>query len=121
MKTLGTSWSGFVLQPFTLKDSPYHTCVLILEHGWVELDGEIIDPTLPEADMPYFPGLRFVGKAGLEEAENPWDVGVRQFAADLLSLRLGRSGLSAVKRCSDRSGEVRLWRIKLRESDLAVP
>ncbi len=42
---------------------------LILEHGWVGLDGEIIDRTLPELDMPYFPGLRFVGKTGLEKAQ----------------------------------------------------
>ena len=34
---------------------------LVFEHGWVEHEGEIIDPTLPGADMAYFPGLRFKG------------------------------------------------------------
>ena len=43
---------------------------VVLEHAWVELDGEIIDPTLPHADMRYFPGLRYVGKEGLVEAQS---------------------------------------------------
>jgi hypothetical protein len=38
------------------------------EHGWVEKDGEIIDPTLPAHELVYFPGLRFVGVRGLAEA-----------------------------------------------------
>jgi hypothetical protein len=38
------------------------------EHGWVEKDGEIIDPTLPSHELVYFPGLRFVGVLGLAEA-----------------------------------------------------
>jgi len=38
------------------------------EHGWVEKDGEIIDPTLPSHKLVYFPGLRFVGLRGLAEA-----------------------------------------------------
>jgi hypothetical protein len=29
------------------------------EHGWVELDGEIIDVTLPKDNYTYFAGLRF--------------------------------------------------------------
>jgi hypothetical protein len=29
------------------------------EHGWVELDGEIIDVALPDDDLAYFAGLRF--------------------------------------------------------------
>jgi hypothetical protein len=32
--------------------------------GWVEKDGEIIDPTLPSHEFVYFPGLRFVGLRG---------------------------------------------------------
>ena len=41
---------------------------LVIEHGWVEEDGIIIDPTLPDKDMDYFPGLRFQGQRGLAEA-----------------------------------------------------
>lgn len=32
-----------------------------IEHGWVEKDGQVVDPTLPEVDMLYFSGLRFDG------------------------------------------------------------
>jgi hypothetical protein len=39
---------------------------LVIEHGWVEQDGEIIDPTLPDAGVTYFPGLRFEGREGLD-------------------------------------------------------
>lgn len=38
---------------------------LAVEHGWVEKDGMIIDPTLPANELVYFPGLRFKGLAGL--------------------------------------------------------
>lgn len=41
---------------------------LCIEHGWVEREGEIIDPTLPEANMRYFPGLRFEGQLNLSKA-----------------------------------------------------
>jgi hypothetical protein len=37
------------------------------EHGWVVRDGVIIDPTLPTSIRAYFPGLEFVGRAGIEE------------------------------------------------------
>lgn len=40
---------------------------LAIEHGWVVKDGRIIDPTLPDATVTYFPGLEFQGKAGIEE------------------------------------------------------
>lgn len=39
-----------------------------IEHGWVEKDGQIVDPTLPEEDMLYFSGLRFEGKYALTKA-----------------------------------------------------
>jgi hypothetical protein len=42
---------------------------LCLEHGWVENGGEIIDPTLPDDKVIYFPGLRFVGRDGLKQAQ----------------------------------------------------
>lgn len=41
---------------------------LPIEHGWIEKDGVIIDPTLPHDDLDYFPGLRFNGQRGLAEA-----------------------------------------------------
>ena len=31
----------------------------MIEHGWLELDGEIIDPTLVADPVEYFAGLRF--------------------------------------------------------------
>ena len=40
---------------------------LPVEHGWVEIDGAILDPTLPTEEVAYFPGLRFRG--GLEIAK----------------------------------------------------
>jgi hypothetical protein len=41
---------------------------LPIEHGWVEKDGVIVDPTLPLDKGVYFPGLRFKGQRGLAEA-----------------------------------------------------
>jgi hypothetical protein len=41
---------------------------LLTEHGWVERDGEVLDPTRPDGRMAYFPGLRFRGQAGVAEA-----------------------------------------------------
>lgn len=41
---------------------------LPIEHGWIEKDDVIIDPTLPHDDLDYFPGLRFKGQRGLTEA-----------------------------------------------------
>ena len=37
---------------------------IVVEHGWVQKDGVIIDPTLTHDDVTYFPGLRFKGAAG---------------------------------------------------------
>lgn len=37
------------------------------EHGWIVKDGVIIDPTLPDQEVIYFPGLEFVGRAGIAE------------------------------------------------------
>lgn len=44
------------------------TAGLILEHGWVERDGEIVDPTINDEHLVYFPGLRYQGAAGLSQA-----------------------------------------------------
>jgi hypothetical protein len=41
---------------------------LLFEHAWIEHEGVILDPTRPEDDLGYFPGLRFVGRNGLAEA-----------------------------------------------------
>ena len=41
---------------------------LVIEHGWVEKEGVIVDPTLPEREAVYFAGLRFRGGRGLAEA-----------------------------------------------------
>lgn len=40
---------------------------LPIEHGWIECDGEIIDPTLPTEDLLYFPGLRCEGQLGISK------------------------------------------------------
>lgn len=32
---------------------------LVIEHGWVEVAGEITDPTLPTDDLPYFAALKY--------------------------------------------------------------
>ena len=41
----------------------------MIEHGWVERDGQIIDPTHARIDgVAYFPGLRLHGRAGIAEA-----------------------------------------------------
>ena len=32
---------------------------LAIEHGWLELDGKVIDPTIPDKAIKYFPVLRF--------------------------------------------------------------
>lgn len=40
---------------------------MAIEHGWVMKGGRIIDPTLPDVEATYFPGLEFQGKAGIEE------------------------------------------------------
>lgn len=41
---------------------------IVVEHGWVERDGIVIDPTLPHKDLAYFAGLRFKGQGGLAVA-----------------------------------------------------
>jgi hypothetical protein len=41
---------------------------MCIEHGWVEREAEIFDPTLPDEIMVYFPGLKFAGEKGIAEA-----------------------------------------------------
>ena len=45
----------------------FHNC-LMFEHGWVEHEGIILDPTLPNDDLTYFAGLRFAGGLGIADA-----------------------------------------------------
>ena len=41
---------------------------MAIEHGWVvRQDGVTIDPTLPDTDALYFPGLEWKGRAGIKE------------------------------------------------------
>ena len=42
--------------------------VIVIEHGWVEMDGMIVDPTLPRDNLTYFPGLQFKGQREVSEA-----------------------------------------------------
>lgn len=47
-----------------------------MEHGWLERDGKIIDPTIPDDQAgPYFAGLRFVGRQGFWEAQRSTPMG----------------------------------------------
>ena len=38
------------------------------EHGWLEIDSQIVDPTLVRDGIVYFPGLRFNGMTELSKA-----------------------------------------------------
>ena len=40
---------------------------LQIEHGWIECNGEIIDPTLPSEKLLYYPGLRCEGQRGISK------------------------------------------------------
>lgn len=42
--------------------------LLCVEHAWLEIDGEIVDPTVLSQRMVYFPGLRFEGCKQLSDA-----------------------------------------------------
>ena len=42
--------------------------VMVIEHGWVERDGVIVDPTLLRDNLVYFAGLRFRGQREIAEA-----------------------------------------------------
>lgn len=40
---------------------------LLMEHGWLEKDGAVIDPTLPAKPYRYFAGLRIAGRDAVLE------------------------------------------------------
>jgi hypothetical protein len=44
--------------------------LLAMEHGWLELDGRIVDPTQWDGDVAYFPGLRFDKDQALKALQN---------------------------------------------------
>ena len=58
---------------------------LALEHGWVEKDGTIIDPTLPANELAYFPGLRFKGLRGLARSAFQSQEGPTTFLSSIAS------------------------------------
>ena len=52
----------------TSKGTPSLVGNFCIEHGWVEQDGVVIDPTLHDEGIVYFPGLRFTGERGIAKA-----------------------------------------------------
>jgi hypothetical protein len=66
----------------------------VVEHGWIEHEGEIIDPTLLDANITYFPGLRFKGRTGLDST---WHIpGYMESGVQLpVYLRLGHCGVDS--------------------------
>ena len=67
---------------------------MVIEHGWIEKDGEIIDPTLLDANIVYFPGLRFIGRDGLDST---WRIpGLREAGMKLpVFYRFGWGGVDS--------------------------
>jgi len=63
------------------------------EHGWVEHDGVVIDPTLPDEGIVYFPGLRFTGSRGIAKA---MEIPKEQWCEDLpIFFRFGWGGIES--------------------------
>jgi CubicO group peptidase (beta-lactamase class C family) len=64
-----------------------------IEHGWVEQDGVVIDPTLHDEGIVYFPGLRFTGHRGIAEA---MDIPKEKWCEDLpIFFRFGWGGIES--------------------------
>lgn len=57
-KALGRLPGAVYVEGYALSGSPLKQ----VEHGWVEYEGQIIDPTFPKGVARYEPGLRFTGK-----------------------------------------------------------
>lgn len=64
------------------------------EHGWVEKDGVIIDPTPLCGDIAYFPGLRFRGQYEVAKA---MDIPIPEYGTECLPLfyRFGWGGIES--------------------------
>ncbi len=60
---------------------------IVVEHGWVELNGRVIDPSYPNGHVAYFAGLRFDRAGAQQVVEDGLDLPVmwrcdeRQYAA----------------------------------------
>ena len=93
-----------------------------IEHGWVEQDGVVIDPTLHDDGIAYFPGLRFTGGLGDRRGDSDPQRGLVRGLADLLPVRLGRNRESRVS-CGNREqridmSEWRTWRCGTRPTSV---
>ena len=62
---------------------------LPMEHGWIVRDEVVIDPTLPDAEVVYFPGREFQGRDGIARVPGVPARQRMQEVAVLLCLRLG--------------------------------
>lgn len=64
---------------------------VVFEHGWVELDGQVIDPSYPDGQVAYFPGLRFdraaAQQAVIDDLDLPvlWRCDADQYVACMLA------------------------------------
>ena len=90
------------------------------EHGWLEIDGQIVDPTLPMYDGVYFPGLRYKGmpelSTAMREASERKSSGVPIFYA------FGRGGHDSPEFRSSREASMAFLRaiVARRNETLAV-
>ena len=85
-KALGRLPGAVYVEGYALSGSPLKQ----VEHGWVEYEGQIIDPTFPKGVARYEPGLRFTGKE-LHEAMDT--ISKNLHTADLpIFYRLGWGG-----------------------------
>jgi len=63
-----------IVKPFI----EFEHVLLEVEHGWLEIENQIVDPTITVSDIAYFPGLRFEGIAQLSKAfQIPKDKGTK--------------------------------------------
>jgi hypothetical protein len=80
------------------------------EHGWVVLNGEIIDPTLPEKDIHYFPALEWPKDAFLrlyfEDSEMPFFRRVA-FLTDSVQVEMNKARQRAKEDAPQSGGESR--------------
>lgn len=90
--------------------------LLCVEHAWLEINGEIVDPTLLSQRMVYFPGLRFEGCKQLSDALK---IKKENVSADLpIFYRFGFGGHESKSFHSARQAADRLWTLhsKLRRA-----
>jgi len=69
--------------------------ILPIEHGWVEHQHEIVDPTLPNDDLEYVPGLRFKSSLELSKA---FQMAKPDYCEDLpIFYRFGWGGIESLE------------------------